>query len=83
MAQVKKPILLEIEWNDISTYSEWLTPEEVDMLPSIACKSVGILVGKTKDKIKIAQTINNGGVKPICDVTVIPLSNVTKIRRLK
>jgi len=80
----KKAIFLEIDWRDISTYSgEWLTPGEVDNLPLITCKSVGILVGRTKDWIKIAQTINNSGVKPVSDVTIIPLGNVTKIRRLQ
>ncbi len=79
----KKAIILEIVWNDISTYSGWHSPAEVDAFTTIECRSVGYLVGKTKACIKIAQSLNRGQVEPVGDVTVISLSNVKKIKRLR
>ena len=81
MAQVKKAIILEVIWNDISTYGGWHQVNEVDTLTTIECRSVGYLVGKTNKLIRIAQSLTKG--KEIGDVTVIPLTNVKKIRRLR
>jgi len=79
----KKAIILEVVWKDISTYGGWHSITDVDELMAIECYTVGYLVGKTKTLIRIAQSLNMGKAEPVGDVTVIPLTNVKKIRRLR
>lgn len=79
---------VEIYWFDSQTNSGWqdaANKVEETTNSSLLCRSVGMFVKKTKDRIIIAQSVafaNTGKVYSITDTITIPLCAVKEIKKL-
>ena len=71
--------VVSVEWNDITSHSGWHDAEDNALLP---ITSVGFLMAKDKHNILISQSISPNNDK-VAESLIIPLSVVTKIRRLR
>ena len=74
--------LVEIEWDDVVTHSEWIPQEEAKKKPICKCKSSGYFLNQDDKIIRLSCTIQLG-YRPERDLTVIPKGCVTRIRKLK
>ena len=82
--EYKENELLEIEWVDTTTVQNWHSPNSKLLTINDGlseCKSVGFFLRQTKKSIQITQALCDDGGR--CNTQVIPLSTITKIKRVK
>ena len=73
--------VVEVDWVDITSYSEWKDEHDAQKVQPTSIKSVGYLVNKDKKNIRFAMSIcKDGGMAP---VKVIPMGVVKKVRRIR
>ena len=79
---------VEVYWVDSQSNNGWqgVNSKIYDTTnTSLLCRSVGMFVKKTKDRVTIAQSIafeNDGGVYSMNDTITIPLCAVKEIKKL-
>ena len=71
--------VVSVEWEDITSHSGWHDAEDNALLP---ITSVGFLMAKDKDNKLISQSISPENSR-VAESLLIPMSVVTKIRRLR
>jgi len=71
--------LLEIEWLDIISHSEWLTPHIAMHAKACSCKTAGFFLNQDEDVIRISPTIQTKDMDR--DVTIIPWGCVISIKK--
>lgn len=74
-----KQKVVSVEWNDITSRNEWHNAEDNHLLP---ITSVGFLMAKDKKHILISQSLSTEN-SLVAGSVIIPMSVVTKIRRLR
>jgi len=74
-----RPRLVIVLWKDIVSDCSWQPKDNVDIEPAL-CKSVGWLIEKNEETIKIAGSQNS---QDWGDVTCIPTVNVIEIKNLR
>lgn len=79
---MKKNTLIEVDWDDIVSDPAWIAEEKTLKRPPVKCKTVGYVINKDKQVLRLSHTIQLCD-KPERDVTVIPVGCITRIRRLK
>ncbi len=75
----KLPPLLSVVWTDAFSTDEWTDLEELPKEP-LACKSVGYMVGETKEMVSLAGTISEDG--QACTTIHIPKGWIKERHRL-
>lgn len=76
--------ILEIEWYDTTTVQNWHSSNSKLLTINDGlseCKSVGFFLRQTEKSIQITQALCDDGGR--CNSQVIPLSTITKIKRVK
>lgn len=74
-------MIVEVTWEDAYFRERILTPDEAKESGAYLSRTVGWLVKRDKDYIRVAmQQINDGTVR---DLMVIPACMVRKVRRLR
>lgn len=81
MSEFKRNKIVEVTWEDTAGYSTWKTPESLEHENGIMVKSIGYLVERNKNHIKICGDWSDQD--DIHHATVIPTGCVKKIRRIK
>lgn len=78
---MKKLLLVEVKWDDISGQSGWDTPENVKKTEPVACITVGWQVKSTAKKLILVSTQSDN--KTYSDRNTIPKGCVKSIRRIE
>lgn len=73
--------IVEVEWVDITSYSNWKDPNEAGNIKPTGVKTVGYLVNKDKKNIRVAMSVTED--LDMAPVKVIPLGVVTRVRRIR
>lgn len=73
--------LVEVDWIDSCVRGRWDSQENYATESGARCRTAGYLLKKTPKVVIIMQSQGLGG--SVADSMTIPMSCVTKIRRLK
>jgi hypothetical protein len=86
MAKAKKDKRLQkvkVTWTDITSYQGWRPVDAALSAPALYCKTVGWLLSKTKQEIRVCGSLalsdDGKSVELVSDITIIPRANVRKI----
>lgn len=71
--------IVEVTWIDIITRSEWLSKKKRKKTKGAKVKSYGIIESYGKKYLKLNHSVSGKDA----DLTVIPVGNVKKIKRLR
>ena len=58
---MKELPLLEVEWEDHYSTTDWVEAAAADVLDSVYVKSVGYLFKETKNKLVLVQNMSSSG----------------------
>lgn len=72
-----------LEWEDSSSYAStvWKEREDCTNKPTVRCKSVGFVIGETKDSITLAGSLDGG--RFVSGDMTIPKSAIRKRRVIR
>lgn len=76
------PKVVEVYWQDATSVSEWMTPEQALQETPVDCHTVGYLLYKSKSLLRVVRTVYNDCSR-VGDVFLIPTAWITRIRYLK
>jgi len=74
--------IVEVEWDDVVTHSQWLSEEKAVKEMPCVCRSLGYFFNQDDKALRLSCTVQSGD-NPERDLTVIPQGAIIKIRKLK
>ncbi len=77
---MKKMVLVEVEWVDVYTVSPWKCMDMCEDEQPPLCKSVGWLMARNKEYIRIAGMVSE---EDCASRQVIPRGCIKSIKRIK
>jgi len=79
---MKKYPIVEVEWEDITSWDSWHTMDMAEKEGCITIKTVGYLVSKDKNYIRTVSTMHKSEGDSVSHQHTYPRSIVRSIRRL-